>query len=136
MNEHGFIQAVHRRLPKWVKVWKIKDDFQSGVPDAVYFGYEGRCLWVEYKYIKELPKRCKTIVKSKPEYKSTQKVWFRELNERKQKAVAIYGSELNGVLGGVWIDREEDIDSLKRSEFAARFQAIGELGGRLTNHLS
>jgi hypothetical protein len=49
-------------LPKEVYRWKIHDKFTGGVPDAYYEGPKG-FLWVEYKYIKTLPKRASTPIK-------------------------------------------------------------------------
>jgi hypothetical protein len=49
MNEHSFIQSIHRKINKELYVWKINAAFQNGVPDAYYSG-ACRDLWVEYKY--------------------------------------------------------------------------------------
>lgn len=62
MNEHSFIKAVHRSLPNDIYRWKIHDTFTGGVPDAFYAGPAGT-LFVEYKYIKTLPKRHTTELK-------------------------------------------------------------------------
>jgi hypothetical protein len=55
MNEHSFIRAIHRLLPKHVYRWKINDNFAGGVADAYYSGVAGD-LWIEYKFV-SLPKR-------------------------------------------------------------------------------
>lgn len=34
MIEADFTRAVHDKLPPTVKAWKIRDDYQGGVPDA------------------------------------------------------------------------------------------------------
>ena len=62
MNEHGFIRAVHRHLPDNLFSWKIHDKFAGGVPDAMYVGPAG-VLFIEYKYLKDFPKRPNTPVK-------------------------------------------------------------------------
>ena len=62
MNEHGFIKAVHRHLSDDVFHWKIHDKFAGGVPDAMYVGPAG-VLFVEYKYLKDFPKRPTTPLK-------------------------------------------------------------------------
>ena len=59
MNEHSFIKSIHRYLSPDVHSWKIHDTYTGGVPDAMYSGPAG-VLFVEYKYIKELPKRTTT----------------------------------------------------------------------------
>jgi|688.fasta_scaffold1437507_1 hypothetical protein len=61
MTEHGFIRAVHARLSPSLFRWKICDKFAGGVPDAFYAGPAGT-LFVEYKYLKALPKRNNTAV--------------------------------------------------------------------------
>lgn len=64
MTEHSYIRSVHRRLKKeapQVYSWKINDAYQGGVPDA-YYSSE-RDLWIEYKYLKALPKRPTTPIK-------------------------------------------------------------------------
>lgn len=63
MNEHSFVSAIHRKLrgdPR-IDIWKIHDQYAGGVPDAVYFGNKGT-IWVEYKYIKQLPKKDDTLI--------------------------------------------------------------------------
>ncbi len=59
MNESGFIQYIHRKLPKQIYKWKVSDRFSSGVADAYYSTTKGD-LWIEYKYYpKGLPKKVK-----------------------------------------------------------------------------
>ena len=62
MNEHGFIKSIHRYLHPNVHSWKIHDTYTGGVPDAMYSGPAG-ILFVEYKYVKNLPKRATTPIK-------------------------------------------------------------------------
>ena len=62
MNEHGFIRAVHRHLPDNLFSWKIHDKFAGGVPDAMYVGPAG-VIFIEYKYLKNFPKRPNTPVR-------------------------------------------------------------------------
>lgn len=62
MNEHSFIRSIHNKLPCDVYVWKINDNFQGGVADAYYSRILGGDMWIEYKYLKALPKRQDTIV--------------------------------------------------------------------------
>ena len=61
MNEHSFIKAIHRKLPKDIYCWKVSDRFTGGVPDCYYEGSKG-ALWIEYKYLKSLPKRTTTPI--------------------------------------------------------------------------
>ena len=62
MNEHGFVKAVHKKLPTDLYKWKIHDSYTNGVPDAMYAGKKG-ILFVEYKYVPELPAKDSTPVK-------------------------------------------------------------------------
>ena len=61
MNEHSFVKSIHRYLHPDVHKWKIHDTFTGGVPDAMYCGSKS-LLFVEYKYVKELPKRDTTFL--------------------------------------------------------------------------
>jgi len=62
MNEHSFIRSIHRYLHPDIHSWKIHDTYTGGVPDAMYSGPAG-ILFVEYKYIKALPKKDTTALK-------------------------------------------------------------------------
>lgn len=61
MNEHSFIRAIHKSLPAEVYRWKIHDTFTGGVPDTLYAGPSG-ILFVEYKWLKSLPKKESTLI--------------------------------------------------------------------------
>jgi hypothetical protein len=61
MNEHSFIRAIHKSLPAEVYRWKIHDTFTGGVPDTLYAGPSG-ILFIEYKWLKSLPKRESTPI--------------------------------------------------------------------------
>ena len=63
MNEHGFIRSIHNKLPSEVYRWKIHDGYTSGVPDVMYAGPAG-VLFVEYKYLKNLPKKDSTLIRT------------------------------------------------------------------------
>lgn len=62
MNEHSFIRSIHAKLPSDVYAWKINDNFQGGVADAYYSRRNGKDMWIEYKYLKGLPKRSGTRI--------------------------------------------------------------------------
>lgn len=58
---------VKDKLPKaLIDVWTVKDETRTGLPDVRYFSAPKnpvqRALWVEYKYIKELPVRQDTKI--------------------------------------------------------------------------
>lgn len=87
MNEHSFIRSVHRKLPESIYKWKINDNYEGGVADAYYSGTGGD-LWLEYKYIKELPVRGDTVVRTS--LSAQQKLWLsRRYNEGRSVGVVI-----------------------------------------------
>ena len=60
--ETTFITSIHKKLPEPPPYHeKNNNPFNSGTPDVFYSGNEGD-LWVEYKFMKELPKRPTTLV--------------------------------------------------------------------------
>ena len=84
MNEHGFIRAVHRHLPDNLFSWKIHDKFAGGVPDAMYVGPAG-VLFIEYKYLKDFPKRPDTPVKIN--VSPLQVAWMKQMAEVNPKNI-------------------------------------------------
>lgn len=90
MNEHSFIRSVHRLLPKDLLVWKINDNFAGGVPDAFISGQSGS-IWIEYKYIKALPKRPGTLLKTS--LTKQQLLWLTRLTANGHKAWLVIGVE-------------------------------------------
>ena len=94
MNEHGFIKSVHRKINPDVHVWKICDTYTGGVPDAMYSGPKG-VAFIEYKYVKELPKRDDTILR----YSITvnQINWLERMQEACNAALVI-GAEKSAIM--------------------------------------
>jgi hypothetical protein len=90
MNEHSFIRAVHAYLPSEVFRWKIHDTFAGGVPDAFYAG-PASTLFVEYKYVKTLPKRNATPIRTG--LTSQQAHWLDRLHDFNQPVALIVGCE-------------------------------------------
>lgn len=101
MNEHGFIKSVHRYLPPELFKWKIHDTFAGGVPDAFYAGPSG-ILFVEYKYVKQIPKRDSSVLKTSLSVQ--QKLWLDRMISFNQHAVVIVGCEESAVVieDGQW----------------------------------
>lgn len=88
MNEHSFIKAVHRSLPSEVYRWKIHDTYAGGVPDAFYAGPAGT-IFIEYKYIKEAPKRKTTKIKNT--LSTLQKSWLTQMESFGHAVAAVIG---------------------------------------------
>ena len=100
MNEHGFIRAVHRRLPTELLRWKINDSYAGGVPDAFYAG-AARCLFIEYKYLK-LPVRKDTNLRIN--LSEQQKLWLNKMDALDHPVAVVVGSAETAVilLDGSW----------------------------------
>lgn len=95
MNEHSFVKAVHRKLPPEVYKWKIHDTYTGGVPDAMYAGPAG-LLFVEYKYLKKLPKKPTTPIKTG--LSELQISWLERMLLYNVLVVAIIGSPSGAIV--------------------------------------
>jgi hypothetical protein len=86
MNEHSFVKSIHRYLHPDVYKWKIHDTYTGGVPDAMYCGPEN-LLFVEYKYVKELPKKDTTLLSHS--LTPLQSQWLNRINGPSHAALII-----------------------------------------------
>ena len=126
MNEADFTSRIHSKIrADRVKVWKIKDDFQGGVPDAMYLskynpnGLVQPAVFIEYKYLKTLPKREKTNII--PALSELQKEWLRIALIGKSKAFVIVGyPDKSGSKGVVFYTPEEWEAGITLAEFKSR----------------
>ena len=91
MNEHSFVKSFHKRLHDDIKIWKIYEPYQGGVPDAMLFGRNGLACFCEYKYVRSFPKRGTTIIK--PALSAQQSLWLNDKISRGLLARVILGSE-------------------------------------------
>ena len=113
MNEHSFIKSVHRYLPSDFFKWKIHDTYTSGVPDTFYAGPAG-ILFVEYKYVKNLPKKDSTCVKTTLSYLQIQ--WLNRMVEFNQNAALVIGCEDTAVI----LTNKEWVNDLTKKEYLER----------------
>lgn len=133
MNEADFTSRVHSKIPAdKIKVWKIKDDFQGGVPDAMYLskhnpnGLVQPVIFIEYKYLKALPKREKTYII--PALSDLQRVWLRTALIGKSKAFVIVGyPDKSGSKGVVFYTPEEWEAGITLAEFKSRVMGYADL---------
>lgn len=90
MNEHTFSSKIIKKCREKgiAKAWKINDDFQGGVPDAWFLGTISD-LWIEFKWLKELPKRDETKVL--PALSALQLAWLKNLSKHDREAVCVIG---------------------------------------------
>lgn len=95
MTEHAYIRAVHRLLPSTTDAWKINDIYAGGVADAHYSGNAGD-MWIEYKFVKALPKRPATMVPI--DLSELQKLWHRRKHGQGRRVAVIVGSPQGGVI--------------------------------------
>ena len=77
MNEHSFVRSIHNALHPDVYKWKIHDTYTGGVPDAMYAGPAG-VLFVEYKYLKSLPKKDTTVIRHS--LSALQQAWLERMS--------------------------------------------------------
>ena len=101
MNEHGYIRSVHRHLPADLHKWKVHDNYAGGVPDCWYAGPTGN-IWVEYKWIKALPKRDSTLIK--PNLSAQQLAWLIKMSGHGISCACIIGTPD----GGIILQKEKD----------------------------
>jgi len=130
MTESDYTQAVHKRLPEHVFAWKIRDDYQGGVPDAFYRrkdGLPGKILWIEYKYLKQLPARPDTYVK--PDLSTLQKQWARMAEGAGEQVRVIVGFGSKGVV----YDLPEALTGIPNQEFQNRLRSYQEIAAEIAS---
>lgn len=128
MIEADFTRAVHDKLPPTVKAWKIRDDYQGGVPDAFYRrrdGQPGRPLWVEYKFLKAAPVRDTTLVV--PGLSELQKLWLREADQAGEQVQVIVGIPGEGVV----FTLEEALRGITAGKFRERLLPYRALAAQI-----
>ena len=97
MNEAGYIRSVHRHFPKDRFKWKINESFSNGTPDCFYEG-KHKDLFVEYKYLKALPKRETTLIDLTSMLSEKQQLWLKRRHEVGRPAWVVCGSPVGGVI--------------------------------------
>lgn len=137
MKEADFNRAVNAKLDiTQVYSWKINDNFQGGVPDNWYLGVKkpsaGRKLplFVEYKYLKALPK--KELTNIIPALSAQQLAWLTMLVDSGQCALVIVGAPNGRSSGGVIFNTNEWIEGITTAEFISRMQSYQQLADEIT----
>lgn len=138
MKEADFTKNVNSRLDQSeVYSWKINDNFQGGVPDNWYLGVsrssKGKKLpmFVEYKYLKALPKRETTAII--PDLSAQQLEWLRMLKDSGHEAAVVVGAPNGRTSGGVIFSEHEWTEGIPKSEFVRRMQSYQQLAHFITN---
>jgi hypothetical protein len=144
MKESDFNSNVNAKLDKsTVFSWKINDNFQGGVPDNFYLGLQnvtielqnpknGRKLplFVEYKYLKAIPKRDTTSII--PDLSAQQLKWLQMLIDAGQLALVIVGAPSGRTSEGVIFESHEWVEGITRAEFIKRMKSYAELAKIIT----
>ena len=104
MIESQYTSKVHSKLPDNIYHWKINDNYAGGVPDAFYRNIDvdqpTNILWVEYKFLKALPKRDTTVII--PDLTGQQYQWLKSAHTStaKERVLVIVGVErVEGMVG-------------------------------------
>ena len=114
MTESNFTQSIHRLLPQEVYKWKINDRFTSGIPDSYYSGQKND-LWIEYKFIKELP--VKRLI---PKLSQLQLQWLNARYSEGRNVAVIVGSPQGSILfkDKEWIAGKQPINFMSKRDVA------------------
>jgi len=86
MTESGFTSSIKAKLPSHIYSWKINCKYANGIPDSWYSGLVSD-LWVEYKYLKKLPK--KGVL---PNLSALQEKWLNDRHFEGRNVAVIVGS--------------------------------------------
>jgi hypothetical protein len=105
--ENKFMDAVHDKLPPEAMYhMKITPAFTSGEFDTMYEGHSFD-LWVEYKFIRDLPKRDTTPIDIIGMMSDNQIKWGRRrrkaANEHRLPPYLCVGCKLNGFYHGLFV---------------------------------
>lgn len=132
MNEAQFTRNVNKRLPKTVKAWKIIDQYEGGVPDCFYrlkYALAPNPLWVEFKYLKTLPKRATTLIK--PNLSALQIAWLTEAMQAGEQTAIIVGYGSKGVV----FTLSEAVTGILGDSFNERMETYQQLADSITTKL-
>lgn len=115
MRESQYTAAVAKLLPPEVYALKLSLPYTAGVPDSWYSG-RGGDLWVEWKYLKSVPRKVNLVDGKKPILSALQQLWLRERHAEGRNVAVIVGTPDGAVIypGEAW--REE----LTREQFYER----------------
>ena len=91
-QETLYINSIHRLLPVGLHHEKMCNPFRRGTADVWYSGELD--LWVEYKYIVELPKKADVKFDLSP----LQIKWLRERHSEGRNVAVIVGASVGGIV--------------------------------------
>jgi hypothetical protein len=108
--ETRFIASVHRQLPPNQYFMKNHNAYIGGPADVWYSGEIGD-IWIEYKYVKTLPKSINLMdTKKKYALSALQQEWLHDRYAENRKVFVVLGCMQGGVVLG-YLDWEVVHDS-------------------------
>lgn len=116
MTEHHYIRSIHDRIKRTapaIYIWKINDPYQGGVADA-YYSWDSD-MWIEYKFLKSLPKRESTVINLG--LSQLQQTWLRNRHGEGRKVCVIVGTPAGSLIlpGLDWAREINSADFLNSS---------------------
>lgn len=139
MIEAEYTRQFHKRLPEFIKSWKINDNYQGGVPDAFYFVPHQVVAWgdvafkvkpisifCEFKYLSKLPTKPTTVIR--PNLSRLQINWLSDIRE--SKALQGYVILAHGNMG-VLLTLQQALDGITVEQFLSRACRYQELADKL-----
>lgn len=101
--ENQFVSGVHKYLPPIGELYRAKmnNPYTAGIFDW-WYSQKGGDIWIEYKYLPELPKRDTTLII--PDLSDLQREWGNKRYSEKRNIYVIVGSPLGGYIfqQGMW----------------------------------
>lgn len=128
--ENTFIVGVHKYLPPetFLHREKMNNPYRSATADWWYSG-DALDLWVEYKYIKDLPVRDATLVK--PGLSDLQKDWCTARYKEGRHVRVVVGTK-HGCI--VFRNPQEWLKGLSVGECRARMLLRADFASRIRDH--
>jgi hypothetical protein len=129
MRESTFTSKVKDLLPPEVYALKLNLPYTAGVADCWYSGCGGD-LWVEYKYLKSIPREIDLVGNKDPIITRLQQSWLMARHTEGRQVAVIVGCKGGGVL-------YPDLDWMElmsRAEFESRIWTRSQLAGWISGH--
>src|SRR6185436_18082898 len=95
MRESNYTESITRQLPANVYALKLSLPYTAGVADSWYSGRAGD-LWVEWKYLKSIPRVIDLTGAKNPIITRLQQHWLRSRHEEGRRVAVIVGSREGG----------------------------------------
>jgi len=89
-DEEEFRHTLQRRLKADATTWYMSSMNRVGVPD-LFVAYRGVGIWIELKYVTELPKRASSNVLKKHNVTGPQRSFLRRAWKQKLPAFVVIG---------------------------------------------